>query len=155
MKSLLLALALGLGIATAAHAADTGITVEKPWARATAPSGTTGAAYLMIVNKGTTDDRLVAASTPVADKAELHSMTMDGTVMKMRPIDAVDVKANAQAELKPGGLHVMLTGLKHQLKEGETFPLHLTFEKAGAVDVTVMVEKIGAKGASDMPGMKM
>jgi copper(I)-binding protein len=75
--------------------------------------------------------------------------------MKMRPLPAVDIKAGGQAELKPGGMHIMLVGLAAPLKEGQTFPLTLTFEKAGKVEVTVTVEKAGAMGDRAMPGMKM
>src|SRR5207302_11463713 len=116
---------------------------------------TTGVAYLTIVNTGTADDRLIAAATPVAEKAEPHSTVTENGVMKMRPVQAVDVKAGGKAELKPGGLHLMLTGLKAPLKEGGTFPLTLTFEKAGAIETMVKIEKAGAMGGAGMPGMSM
>ena len=77
----------------------------------------------------------------------------DNGVMKLRPLKAIDVKANGEATLKPGGMHVMLVGLKQPLKEGENFPLTLTFEKAGKIDVKVAVKKAGSLG--NMPGMKM
>jgi copper(I)-binding protein len=161
MTRTLLALAF-LASITHGALAQTGVTIEidHPWARASA--GKTGVAYLTIVNRGTTDDRLVSASTPVAEKAEPHSTTSDNGVMKMRPVDGIDVKAGGKAELKPGGLHLMLMGLKAPLKAGQSFPLTLTFEKAGAIDATVAVEKAGAMSghampgmSHDMPGMKM
>ncbi|HEX3497692.1 MAG TPA: copper chaperone PCu(A)C, partial [Stellaceae bacterium] len=101
------------------------------------------------------DDRLVAVATPAAAKAELHVTSMDGGVMKMRPIAAVDVKAGAQTEFKPGGMHIMLVGLTAPLKVGQSFPLALTFEKAGKIETIVTVEKPGAMGDHAMPGMKM
>ena len=81
-------------------------------------AGQTGVAYLTIVNKGATDDRLVSASTPVAQKAEPHKTINENGVMKMRPVDAIEVKAGGEAVLKPGGLHLMLTGLNGPLKAG-------------------------------------
>src|ERR1700754_3488725 len=120
---LILVAALGFvpGIASAQSAGK--VSVETPWARASA--GTTGAAYFTLKNQGDADDRLVAVSTPAAGKAELHTMTMEGDVMKMRPVDGIPVAAHGTAELKPGGLHVMLMELKAPLKQGESFPLTL------------------------------
>jgi copper(I)-binding protein len=163
MKGLLVALAVGLVLAvpsaaqTAMAQTTPGSTIEiaHPFARATAVTAKTGAAYFTIVNTGTSDDRLIAASSPIAEKAELHSTIDDKGVMRMRPLAAIEVKAGGRVELKPGGMHLMLTGLKAPLKVGQSFPLTLTFEKAGAVAVTVSVEKAGAMGGHDMPGMKM
>ncbi|MDF1790572.1 MAG: copper chaperone PCu(A)C, partial [Thalassobaculaceae bacterium] len=103
-----------------------------------------GAAYLTIRNAGGSVDRLVAASTPVADRAELHTHLKDGDVMKMRAIEAVEVPADGMAMLAPGGDHLMLMGLKAPLKEGESFPITLVFEKAGEMTVTVAVGGVGA-----------
>ncbi len=113
----------------------------------------TDAKDLTIVNTGTSDDRLIAASSPVAEKSEPHSTIDDNGVMRMRPLAGIEVKAGERVELKPGGMHLMLTGLKAPLKLGQSFPLTLTFEKAGAVSVTVAVEKAGATGGHAMPGM--
>ena len=157
MKALMLAIALVLGLATAAHAQSAGapdIQVGSPWARATPGGARTGAAYLTILNKGPADDRLVAIATPVAGMAELHRTVEEQGVMKMLPVPTLNVKAGAQVAFKPGGYHIMLMNLKAPLKEGETFPLALTFEKAGRIEVTVKVEKAGAMG-HDMGGMKM
>lgn len=140
---------------TATAVAQTGtIQVEHPWARAS--TGDTGVAYLTIRNTGKADDRLLAAATPVAGHAELHITVNDNGIMKMRPLSAIDVKAGGRAVLKPGGMHVMLMDLKQPLKEGQSFPLTLTFEKAGRLDVTVAVEKAGSTGGiHSMGGMKM
>jgi copper(I)-binding protein len=139
-----------LGATAPAHAQAT-IDIDHPWARAS--MGKTGAVYLTIRNSAATDDRLVGAASPIADKAQLHSETNDNGVMKMRPLAAIDVKAKGQATLKPGGMHLMLIGLKQPLKAGDSFPLTLTFEHAGTIDVTVAVRKAGSM--DDMPGMKM
>jgi len=88
--------------------------------------------------------------TPIADQAQLHTEINDKGIMKMRAVSAIDVKPKGHTILKPGGLHVMLIGLKQPLKVVESFPLTLTFEKAGKLDVTVTVEKAAAMG-----GMKM
>jgi copper(I)-binding protein len=155
MRVFALISALCLALIGAAQAqSGAGIEISHPWARATPASAHNGAVYLKIVNHGKDDDSLAGASTPVAAKAELHTTLNDNGVMKMRPLDAVPVKAGGSAEFKPGGMHIMLVGLAHPLKAGESFPLTLTFAKAGAMTVTVMVEKPGAAGG-DMPGMKM
>jgi len=159
MKTILGALAFILAIALGPAApAETGpatIEIVHAWARATAASAKTGAAYFTITNKGAAADKLIAAASPVAAKAELHTTIMDNGVMKMRPVAAIDVEAGGQAELKPGGMHLMLLDLKAPLKEGQTFPVTLTFEKAGKVDVTVTVEKAGAMRDHSSHGMKM
>jgi copper(I)-binding protein len=155
MRSIMLTAMMGLSLAIAGAAAAAGpVEVSNAWARATAPSAKTGVAYLTIANKGAADDRLVSAETPAAAKAEPHMTTNDNGVMKMRPVPAIAVKAGQQLELKPGGFHLMLVGLKAPLKEGQSIPLTLNFEKAGKVEVMVKVEKAGAMSPS-MPGMKM
>jgi copper(I)-binding protein len=115
------------------------LNIGKPFARATVPGQTAGGGYLSIDNKGG-DDRLLSASAAVARSVELHSMTMDGNVMRMRQLDAIALPAGKKTELKPGGLHIMFIGLKAPLGEGDTFPMTLRFEKAGEVTLTVNVE---------------
>lgn len=129
-----------------------GPTIEHPWARATPGQSKTGAAYLTI-DGGASADKLVGVSTPVAGKAEVHSSMNENGVMKMREAGEIAVPAGQKVELKPGGYHVMLMDLKRPLKAGESFPMTLTFEKGGKREVTVPVEKAGAKG--DGPAMHM
>ena len=126
------------------------LTIEAPWARASAGAARAGAAYLRIVNAGARDDRLVGVSSPVAGRVELHTHTMRDGVMRMRRIEAVPIPGGKSAELKPGGHHVMLIGLRAPLKEGETFPLTLIFDKAGTITVGAAVGSIAARG----PDMK-
>lgn len=152
----LLATALAaLILAAAAVSADEytlqDLTIDHPWARASAGPAPNGAAYLTVRNGGAAD-RLVAIAGDVAEHVELHSHRMDGTVMQMRSVEAVDVPAGGSATLQPGGLHIMLIGLKRPLKEGERFPLVLTFEKAGEVTVEVKVEGIGSMGPQGTAG---
>ena len=139
-----LALTAGLVIASTALAQPAQLEVNNAWARATAGKADTGVAYVAI--QSPTADRLVSLSTPVAKKAELHTMSMQGMVMKMRPLSELDIPARQPVTLKPGGDHIMLMGLNQPLRAGQTFPLTLDFEKAGSRSVTVTVEKAGATG---------
>jgi periplasmic copper chaperone A len=139
-------------LATAAlplRAEDTGVTVENAWARA---SGAASAAYLTL--RSERPDRLVGVASPVAGAASLHSSVNDGGIMRMRPAESIPVEPGHPTTLEPGGLHIMLEKLKHPLKEGDHFPLTLTFEKAGTREVEVRVEKAGARGPTNHGGMK-
>lgn len=144
MSMKFLAFAAGLAIAGAALAQPAQLEVNDAWARATAGKAETGAAYVTI--QSPTADRLVSVSTPAAKKAELHTMSMQGMVMKMRPLPGLDIPAGKPVTLKPGGEHIMLMELNQPLRAGQTFPLTLDFEKAGSRTVTVTVEKAGAAG---------
>jgi len=146
MSYKLLAFILGIVVSSAALAQSGQLEVSNAWARATPGKAETGAAYLTI--QSPTADRLVSASTPVAKRAELHTMSMEGMVMKMRPLAALDIPAGQAVTLNPGGMHIMLLGLKQPLHEGQSFPLTLTFEKAGPREVTVAVGKPGATAAA-------
>jgi copper(I)-binding protein len=108
---------------------------------AAATSGGTSAAYLTISNSGSTADALIKVASDVADSVELYTMTMKGNVMTMSPVKKIDIPANGKAELKPGGFHVMLIGLRHELKEGDVVKLTLTFQNAGTVEVEAPVRK--------------
>lgn len=120
------------------------IAVENAWARATPPMAKTGAVYVTIRNNGPMSDRLVAASTPVAGTAELHTHIHEGNVMRMRKVESVPVEAGKTVAFAPGSLHVMLIGLKAPLKQGASVPLSLTFEKAGEISVSATVLGVGA-----------
>jgi len=139
------ALLSALSFASQAHEFMLGdIAIGHPYARATAPGQPTGGAFLRLENRGKADDKLLSASAEVGKATELHSMKMEGDVMRMREVAAIEVPAGKFVELKPGALHVMIMGLKAPLKEGDKFPLRLKFEKAGEVTVTVNVEAAGA-----------
>jgi periplasmic copper chaperone A len=118
--------------------------IKTPWARATPGHAENGAAYLTIVSP--TADRLTAVSSPVAKKVELHTMSMEGGMMKMRPLAAIDIPAGQPVTLSPGGMHMMLEGLTQPLREGQSFPLTLSFDHAGPQQVTVAIERAGAIG---------
>lgn len=144
-----LVVSLTLGLAAEAVGQETHIgdlVVEDPWARATVGQTMAGVAYLTVANHGAAADRLVDVATPVAERAELHTNLTEDGVMKMRSVAAVEVAPGAPVVFAPGGLHIMLHGLKQPLKEGDRFPLALTFEKAGSVTVEVAVQPLGAMG---------
>lgn len=139
--------ALLLMLTAAANAETAGkLAIEGAWARPT-PEGTTfSAGYLKITNRGDTSDVLLGASTPVADRAELHesSMNADG-VMTMRPLaNGLEIKPGETVELKPAGAHIMIMGVREPLKDGETIPVKLNFKMAGPVEVTFAIKPLGA-----------
>ncbi len=120
------------------------IEISAGWARAMLPGQPTGGGYLTIANKGTEDDRLVSAASPVAAKVEIHTMEVVNDVMVMRKVDGgLEIPAGAAVELKPGGLHLMFMRVSTPFKDGGNVPLSLEFEKAGKVDVTLPVRKPG------------
>jgi copper(I)-binding protein len=142
--------AVTLGVA--AHGASVGdIAIGHPFATPSIPGTSNGAAYLAsIENRGSAGDRLVRASTPIASRVELHTMNIDAQgVMRMREIDGVALAPKARVQMKPGlGLHLMLIGLKEPLKEDATFPMTLEFERAGKVEVKVIVGQPKPGGAA-------
>lgn len=147
-------LAFGIGGASQAQMpAANSIVVEQPWARATPPGAKTGAAYLTVVNNGTTADRLLGATTPLADKVEFHKETEESGVSRMREVPSVEVQPGARVSLKPGEMHMMMVGLKQPLKEGQNLPLTLQFEKAGSIAVTAAIGKVGAMKHGNMGAM--
>jgi len=143
MSMKLLAFAASLVAASAALSQPSQLEVNSAWAAATPGKAENGAAYVTI--QSPTADRLVSASSPVAKNAEVHTMSMQGMVMKMRPVAGLDIPAGQPVTLKPGGEHIMLMGLNQPLQEGRSFPLTLDFEKAGPRTVTVTVEKAGSR----------
>ena len=130
------------------HAAKLGnLVIEQAQARATVGSMPNSAAFLQLANKGKTDDALVSASSAIADRVELHMMSMEGDVMKMRAIDSIELKAEDSLTMKPGqGPHLMLLGLKKPLKAGDKFPMTLNFRKAGTIEVSVEIIDIATHG---------
>jgi periplasmic copper chaperone A len=142
---LAIALALAGGVAVAEDYSVGTIQIGNPWTRATPKGSTVAGAYMTITNKGSAPDRLLGGSSAVADRFEVHSMVMDGGVAKMRPVDGgLEIKPGETVELKPGGLHVMLTGLKQPLDKGQKVKATLEFAKAGKVEVEYTVEALGA-----------
>ena len=141
-KTLLIAALLSPSLFANAHEYKVGeLHIAHPWSREMPPVAPTAAAYFVVHNKGAEADRLLSVSTPHAGKAELHEhMHADG-VMKMQQVENVAIPAGGEVKFEPMGYHVMLFNLKQQAKDGERFPLTLTFENAGKVDVEVAVQK--------------
>ena len=147
MKSVILVAVLAmLASAVSAHEYKAGsLEIKHPWARATPKGASVAGGYLTVVNKGTAPDRLVSFSSTAAGKFEMHEMSMDNGVMKMRPLaNGIEIKPGQTVEFKPGSYHLMFMGLKAPFKKGENVKGTLTFEKAGTVEVEYAVEAIGA-----------
>jgi copper(I)-binding protein len=122
------------------------IRIEAPWLRATPAGAEVAGGYMKLRNAGSATDRLVGGASPVAGTFEVHEMKMEGSIMKMRELpNGLEIKPGESVELKPGSYHIMLMGLKRQLKEGETVKGSLTFEKAGTVEVEYAVRGMGSK----------
>ena len=143
MKKLLSAAVVAMAFLAGSVMADDDIKIgslkiEDAKARATVPAQKMSGGFMKIENKGGAD-KLLAASSSVSKTMELHTMSMEGNVMKMREIKAIEIPANGKVELKSGGLHLMFIDLKEQLKPGSTIKVKLKFEKAGEVEVPFKV----------------
>lgn len=124
------------------------IDVSAPWTRP-ASAGGMGVGYAKITNESSEPDTLIGASSDAAERAELHETTISAEgVASMKPVSSVEIAPGKSIELKPGGLHLMLIGLKEAIKEGETLKAKLNFKKAGAVEVEFAV-KTAAPAADD------
>ena len=132
------------------------LVIGHPWSRATPTGAPVAGGYMKITNTGSTPDRLVGGSTDAAKSFEIHEMTMDGGVMKMRELaNGLEIPPGATVELKPGSYHVMMMNPAKPFVKGERVKASLTFEKAGKVDIEFAVEAIGGTpGGHDMKDMK-
>lgn len=139
--ALLALFTLGAAHAHGGRAGD--IEITHPFATPTPPGSVNGAAYVVsLENTGKQPDRLLSVSTPIAQRAEIHTMTMsaDG-VMRMREVDEIVLAPGMSVKMRPGdGYHFMLIGLKQPLKEGDSFPLTMVFERGGKTEVKVVVQ---------------
>ena len=118
-----------------AFGAQAQTTVKDAWVRGTVAQQKATGLFAQITSAG--GGKLVSASSPVAGIVEIHEMTLDGGVMKMRAVPALELPAGKTVELKPGGYHVMLMELKQELKAGDTVPLTLVVEGADGKRETV------------------
>ena len=127
------------------------LTIEAPWVRATPGGAQVASGYLKITNAGNESDFLIGGSLPVAKAGEVHEMTMTDGVMKMRMLEkGLEIKGGTTVELKPGGYHLMFTGLREGLKQGQTIKGMLTFQKAGSIEVEYRVAPVGAQSSDHM-----
>ena len=132
--------------------------ISQTWSRATPKGAASGAGYMTITNKGTTPDRVSCVSDDASAQCQIHSMTMEDGVMKMRPVEGgLEIKPGETVTLKPGGFHVMFVDLKHSLEPGQSVKATLKFDNAGTVDIEYPTAAIGAPapGAADAGGGMM
>lgn len=134
--------------AAGARAADYdvgSIHITQPWARATPKGASAGAGYLTVTNNGTAADRLTCAGSDAAAQCQIHTMSMENGVMKMRPVEGgLEIKPGETVTFAPSSFHVMFVDLKHPLEQGQTVKATLRFNTAGAVDVAYPIAAIGA-----------
>jgi periplasmic copper chaperone A len=146
-RAVIASLALaGLFLSTPVHAQSAStdnLEISGGFARASAGMAMAGAGFMTITSRGE-PDRLLAFSSPACTRPELHTHINDNGVMRMREVEAIDIPAGGQAELKPGGLHLMMIDLTGQLVEGETVEVTLVFEQAGDVTLTLPIKGPGA-----------
>ena len=147
MKNLILPILMASTVLTGAafaHEYKIGdLVIDHPVSRATLANAPVGGGYMTIRNMGNEADTLLGGASAVADKVEVHEMSMDGDVMKMRELSkGLEIPAGGEVKLMPGGFHIMFMGLNQQLIEGEEFSSTLTFEKAGTVEVNFSIENL-------------
>jgi copper(I)-binding protein len=131
------------------------IAVNNGWAREMAPGQSAAAVYLTIVNKGAGSDRLVKVTAAGAD-ATLHSSSSAGGVARMRPLeDGLEVAPRSTVALKPGGTHIMLTGLKQPLRSGQSIDLTLGFARSGNRPIAVRIVPATGENEHSAHGMRM
>lgn len=119
--------------------------ISKAHARATAPGQSSAAVYLTIANTGATADQLIKVTSPVAASSDLHIMSMQGSVMKMREVNSLAVAPASTVAMAAGdGVHIMLNNLRQPLIAGQKIPLILTFKKTGAVKTVVAIDALTA-----------
>jgi copper(I)-binding protein len=129
--------------------------INSPWSRATPKGAQTAIGYMTIKNNGTTPDRLTGGSIDVADRFQLHAMTMENGIAKMRELSDIEIKPGQTIEFKPGGSHVMFVNLKRPLSKGDHINGTLVFERAGRVQIEYSVEGIGdQRGRHEMEHMQ-
>lgn len=125
------------------------LVIGHPWSRATPPGAPTAGGYMTVENHGPEPDRLVGGTTPMAGRVEIHEMTIQDGIMRMRPLsDGLRIPAHGSVALEPGGYHLMFITPKEPLKAGDELAATLRFEKAGEVDVLFKVEALGAGGGA-------
>lgn len=155
------ALVLAICMFETAHADDVMVGTLKltaAWARATPKGATVGGGYFTITNTGNAADRLVGGAADISNRFEIHEMSMDKGVMKMREITSgIEIKPGQTIRFEPSGYHIMFVGLKQPLKEGDHIKATLQFEKAGNASVDFVVESIGARsgGSASRNGKSM
>ena len=130
--------------------------ITQPWARATPKGAASGAAYMTATNTGQKPVHLSCVSSDAAAKCEMHEMSMDGGVMRMRPVEGgLEIKPGQTVTLKPGGFHMMLTGLKAPLQEGKMLEATLQVDGGQSAQVEFPIAAVGAPGPGGTAGGQM
>lgn len=151
IKKISLLTSLLLASAGALAGAADNVTVQDPYVRLAPPNAPATGAFMVIKNNGDKDVKVVKADNPASRVTELHNHINDGGVMKMRPVNGIDIKAKGEAVLKPGSLHVMLIDLKAPMKEGDVVPITLDFDDGSSKKVEA---KVVRPTAAPMPAME-
>ena len=141
--------AIALSLMGLAFQASAQTKVDDAWVRATVPTQTASGAFMTVT--ADSDSKLLSVATPIAKDVQIHEMSMQNDVMRMGPVNSVDLPAGKAVKLDPNGYHVMLMGLTGQLKEGESVPLTLTVENAKGEKETVEV-KASVRSLTNMEG---
>lgn len=148
MRALVAAAFLASAASLPAWAAS--VSVTDAWARATMPGQKVSAAYMQI--RADAPARLLSATSPVVPRVEVHEMKMDGSVMRMRQLQAVELPAGKTVSLEPGGLHIMLMNLPKPIAAGDVIPLTLVIESGGAQQTVEVKAEARAPGRGPMHG---
>jgi len=138
---------LGLGLMLASSLSYADIDVQDAKVRAVPPTQKITAAFMQLTNTGTENRSVVSASSPASDVVELHTHIQEGDRMQMRQIPEIKLPAGETTTLQPGGLHLMLIGLKAPVVEGDQLSITLTLDNGERVDLELPVQPV-------MPGMK-
>jgi copper(I)-binding protein len=158
MKTPLIPALLFALVATAAGAHEYKLgplVIDHPWSRATPKGASVAGGYLKITNTGAAPDRLLGGRAEIAKRFEIHEMSMDGGVMKMRELaNGLEIPPGATVELKPGSYHVMMMGLTKGAAKDDRLKASLNFEKAGKIDIEFVVEAVGGSPAGQAPEHK-
>lgn len=149
------AVALTTSSALFAQSASESIMVHEPYARAMPPGQPNSGAFMTFKNSDSGAHAVVSATSTVSKVVELHTHVHKNGMMMMRRIDKIDIPANGETVLKPGGLHIMFIGLKADMKVGQTVPVTLTFEDGSKKDIEMPVRKIMMKMDMKMKKDKM
>lgn len=154
LQPTLFVLAAAITLPLPALASETDLTIADAYVRMVPPGTPNTAAFMTIVNNGTSDRKLIKAESPLARRGELHTHLNDQGMMRMRQVAEIEIKAATQTELKPGGYHVMLMDLKEQVKEGATVPVTLVIEgkdkKRSTVEVKASIKPLTTAAPAKM-----
>ncbi|PSW19814.1 copper chaperone PCu(A)C [Photobacterium sanctipauli] len=142
IQTIILTAAMAISGFASAHEYKTdSLHIDHPWSKQVPPTSSVAAAFFSVMNHGDNDDVLLGASSPIAEKTELHAHIHENGMMKMREVEQIEIPAHGTQMLKPGGYHIMFFGLNEVPKLGDSFPVTLNFKQAGMVEVDVKVEE--------------